>query len=358
LVETAFLIEGMLTARQFFDDPVDGVEIDIRARATAMWMGVEWSWYRRYTGSDVLYWHWSPNYGWALNHQIRGYNEAQIVYLLAVASPTYPMPASSYYNGWAGGGGYANGNSYYGYPIWVGPAYGGPLFFTHYSNLGFDPRYKRDAYTNYPENARNISLVDHAYCSDNPGGFAGYDELTWGLTASFDPWGYSAHSPTNDNGTISPTAALSAMPYTPAESLATLRHLYDLYGASLWGVYGFRDAFNPGMNWFAPGYIAIDEGPITPMIENYRTGRPWELFMSNPEIAGMLRAIGIDYEVDFNSDGYVGVDDWAVFVTCFAGPNAPKPPGPTANQFSAADLDNDGDVDLADAAIFQRLLDQ
>ncbi len=355
LVETAFLIEGILTARQYFDDPSDPVEAEIRTRATQMWESVEWTWYRRYPGGDVLYWHWSPNYGWYMNMPIRGYNEAMIVYLLAVASPTYPMPASSYTNGWAGGSGYANGQRYYGHTIWVGEPYGGPLFFTHYSNLGFDPRYKRDAYANYFDNARNISLVHHDYCIDNPHGYAGYSGYVWGLTASFNPWGYSAHSPTNDNGTIAPTAAASAMPYTPVESLAAVRQYYDVYGPDLWSSSGFTDAFNLQSNWFAPGYIAIDVGTIAPMIENYRTGLCWNLFMANPEIRPMMHAIGLHYEVDFDTDGQVDAADLAVFAGCLAGVGNACPGGCTGSHFPDSDLDGDADVDLADAAIFQRI---
>ena len=215
-----------------------------------------------------------------------------ITYLLAIASPTHPIPASCYYGGWAEPADYANGASYYGYRQWVGPEKGGPLFFTHYSHLGFDPRDKSDRYCNYFENSRNISLIHQAYCMENPRGYAGYGALAWGLTAGFDPWGYNAHSPTNDNGTISPTAALSAMPYVPVESMATLKHFYHTYGHGLWGPFGFFDAFNPTEDWFAPGYVAIDQGPIVVMIENYRTQLCWNLFMANPEIQPMLDAIG------------------------------------------------------------------
>ncbi|MCB9849997.1 MAG: hypothetical protein H6817_04760 [Phycisphaerales bacterium] len=358
LVETAFLVEGLLTVRQYFDDPVDSVETEIRSRATSMWEGVEWDWYRRFPGNNILYWHWSPDFGWALNHQIRGYNEAMIVYLLAVASPTHPMPATAYTIGWAGVGGYDNGNSYYGIPQWVGQPMGGPLFFTHYSNLGFDPRYTHDGHANYYENARNISLIHRAYAIDNPNDFIGYNAFNWGLTASFDPFGYDAHSPTNDNGTITPTAAISAMPYTPEESLATLRYFFDQYGGNLFGASGPYDAFHPGQNWFAPGWIAIDQGTIAPMIENYRTGLCWKLFMANPEIRPMMTAIGMLYEVDFDQDGDIDTDDHAVFADCLAGPeNATVPGGCSAGEFADADLDNDGDVDMADAAIFQRLFD-
>ena len=292
LVETAYLVQGMLTVRQYFNNADDPVEKEIRRRATRMWEQVEWSWYRQQPRSEVLYWHWSPNYDWKINLAIRGYNECMIVYLLAIASPTYPIPASCYDHGWAKSADYTNGNTYYGYKQWVGPEKGGPLFFTHYSFLGFDPRGKKDGYCDYFENSRNISRINRAYCTDNPRGYAGYSSLVWGLTASFNPWGYSAHSPTNDNGTIAPTAALSAMPYVPNESLATLKHLYHTYGRDLWGPFGFVDAFNPTEKWFAPGYVAIDQGPIVVMMENYRTQLCWRLFMANPEIQPMLNAIG------------------------------------------------------------------
>ncbi len=292
LVETAYLIQGMLTVRQYFDDPNDPVEMEIRRRATQMWEEVEWSWYLQSQRSHVLYWHWSPNYGWQINHAVRGYNECMIAYLLAIASPTHPIPAACYYNGWADSLDYVNGNEYYGHTQWVGPEKGGPLFFTHYSHLGFDPRDKSDDYCNYFDNSRNISLINRAHCIDNPRGHAGYGDLVWGLTASFNPWGYSAHSPTNDNGTITPTAALSAMPYVPTESLATLKHFYYTYGADLWGPFGFVDAFHPTEDWFAPGCVAIDQGPILIMMENYRTQLCWGLFMTNPEIQPMLDAIG------------------------------------------------------------------
>ncbi|HEX9975523.1 MAG TPA: glucoamylase family protein [bacterium] len=292
LVETAYLIQGVLTIRNYYtlDNPVEN---EIRTRATEMWETVEWDWYRRFPNGLVLYWHWSLNHEWRMNMPVKGFNEAMIVYLLAIASPTHSVPANLYYNGWAGNPGYVNGNSYYGYKQWVGPPYGGPLFFTHYSFLGFDPRNKSDNFCNYFENNRNTSLIHRAYCTENPYHHAGYDSLVWGLTASYNPWGYRAHEPhNNDNGTITPTAAISAMPYTPQESIATLKHFYYKYGHRLWGEFGFRDAFNLDQDWFAKIYVAIDQGTIVPMIENYRTGLCWEKFMANPEIPQMLDAIG------------------------------------------------------------------
>lgn len=294
LVETAYLVQGLLTVRQYFDLSNDA-ETEIRTRATRMWEGVEWDWYRRTENGLVLFWHWSPNYDWRMNMPIRGFNETMITYLLAIASPTHPVPAELYHQGWAGTPQYTNGDSFYGIPIFVGPDYGGPLFFTHYSFLGFDPSEKADAYCNYYENNRNISLIHREYCIRNPYSHAGYDSLVWGLTASYNPWGYAAHEPVNrDNGTITPTAAISAMPYTPEESIATLKHFYYTFGQDLWGALGFRDAFNLDENWFAQIYVAIDQGTIVPMIENYRSGLCWDLFMSNSEIQPMLDAIGFE----------------------------------------------------------------
>ncbi|MFN0134572.1 MAG: glucoamylase family protein [Phycisphaerae bacterium] len=357
LVETAFLISGMLTARQYFDHPTDPVEAEIRSRATSMWHAVEWSWFRRTANNTFLYWHWSPNFGWQMNLPIRGFNETQIIYLLAIASPTFPVPASLYHTGYAGLPGYVNGNFYFGLQQFVGEPLGGPLFFTHYSNVGFDPRYKRDQFCNYFENHRNISLINRAYCIENPLGWELYNPLNWGLTASNNPTGYSAQSPTNDNGTISPTAALSAMAYVPQESLATLRYWYDNFGGDVFGIYGAVDAFNFSADWVAPGWLAIDQGPIVVMIENHRSELCWRLFMSNPEIAPMMNAVAMRYEIDFDLDGDVDATDMAIALTAMAGPGVTTgPPGVTPAQFADSDLDNDGDVDMHDAAIGQQLV--
>lgn len=291
LVETSFLIQGLLAARQYFDRQ-DSIEITIRNLITQIWESVNWRWYRRYQASYLLYWHWSPNYGWQMNMPIIGPNETMITYLLAIASPTYSIPASCYRYGYASSNNYVNGRTFYGYKIYVGWDYGGPLFFTHYSFLGFDPRNKKDMFCNYFINNRNITLIHKAYCTANPGGWTGYNENCWGLTASDDPSGYRVHDPTNDNGTISPTAALSSMPYTHNESIEVLKYLYRNYFIGLWGEYGFKDAFNLTVNWFADSYLAIDQGPIIIMIENYRSGLLWNLFMANPEIQPMLNAIG------------------------------------------------------------------
>ncbi|HSL89384.1 MAG TPA: glucoamylase family protein, partial [Ignavibacteriaceae bacterium] len=255
LVETSFMIQGLLTARQYFDQN-NSQEEQIRNLITQIWESVEWDWYRRASFSDFLYWHWSPNYGWQMNFKLVGYNETMITYLLAIASPTHSVPASLYYSGWASSNNYYLNQTYYGYKLWVGDSYGGPLFFAHYSFLGFDPRNIRDNYCNYFLNNRNHTLINRAYCIANPLSHTGYGPDTWGLTASDNPWGYSAHEPyTNDNGTIAPTAALSSMPYTPEESISALKNFYRTYYGNLWGEYGFKDAFNLNQNWFASSYI-------------------------------------------------------------------------------------------------------
>lgn len=294
LVETAFLMQGLLTARQFFNQNNTN-EYIIRTFITQLWQDVDWNWYRKDSTGNFLYWHWSPNYGFKINMPLVGPNETMITYLLAIASPTHPIPARLYYNGWASSSTYVNGKSFYGYKIFVGWDYGGPLFFTQYSFLGFDPRNKKDRFADYFINNRNITLINRAYCIANPKGYAGYDADTWGLTASDDPLvGYLAHEPNsrNDNGTIAPTAALSAMPYTPTESIEAFKNFYFKYGSKLWGPYGFGDAFNVQQNWYDNSYLAIDEGPIVDMIENYRSQLLWNNFMANAEIKTMLNSVG------------------------------------------------------------------
>ena len=292
LVETGFLVQGLLAARQYFNLSVPA-EQDIATRITSLWETVEWDWYSK-NNSGVLYWHWSPDYLWQMNMQVKGWNEAAIIYLLAIASPTHPVAATYWNNGWAGSSYYINGRTFYGYKLDVGWDYGGPLFFAHYSFLGFDPRNKKDNFTNYFNLNRNHTLINRAYCIDNPLNHTGYGIDCWGLTASDDPDGYSVHEPTSsrDNGTITPTAALSSMPYTPDESIGAMKHFYRQLGQKLWGTYGFYDAFNQRENWWASSYLAIDQGPIIVMMENYQSQLLWNNFMANPEISPALESIG------------------------------------------------------------------
>jgi exo beta-1,2-glucooligosaccharide sophorohydrolase (non-reducing end) len=292
LVETAFLMEGLLTARQYFHGDSQE-EHSLYQRITHLWETVEWDWYRQNPKGDALYWHWSPEWSWIINHRIDGFNEAMIIYLLAIASPTHGVPASLYYSGWASSPAYANGRTYFGIKLDVGFDTGGPLFFTDYSYMGFDPHALRDRYTNYFENNRNIALINRAYCMEDPGHHKGYGADMWGLTASDGPGGYVPHAPDarNDDGTMTPTGALASFPYTPEPSMAAFKHFYRDLGDRVWGIYGPLDAFNLDQNWFAPIYMGLNQAPITVMIENYRTGLIWKLFMSNAEIQPMVEHI-------------------------------------------------------------------
>ncbi len=290
LVETSFMIQGLLAARQYFDLD-NSEEKDLRDKINLIWDQVEWDWYTN--NKKSLTWHWSPEFNFAINHQIQGYNEALITYVLAASSRTHSIDPDVYHNGWASGNNFSNGRLYYQkWQLPLGPDFGGPLFFAHYSFLGLNPEGLVDKYANYWDQNKNHTLINREYSVRNPKGFEGYSATNWGLTASDDNEGYSAHSPTNDNGTITPTAALSSMPYTPDESLKALRNFYCNFDGKLWGQYGFYDAFNKSANWYSNQYLAIDQGPIIVMIENYRTGLLWDLFMSCPEVKQGLTKLG------------------------------------------------------------------
>jgi len=289
LVETAFLMEGLLAAHQYYNKDNEK-ETELRTMIDKLWRSVEWNWYTQ--GKNQLYWHWSPDFGWEMNHPIRGWDECLITYILAAASPTYPVAPEVYHEGWTNSDHFINGNKYYEIGLPLGFPYGGPLFFSHYSFLGLDPRGLKDQYADYWEQNLAHTKINRAYCIDNPKRWAGYGENCWGLTASDNPEGYAAHSPANDNGTITPTAALSAFPYTPEYSMPALKHFYYDLGKNLWGEYGFKDAFNLTKNWFADSYLAIDQGPVIVMIENYRSQLLWNLFMSHPDVQNGLKRLG------------------------------------------------------------------
>ena len=289
LVETAFMIQGLLTVKEYLNSS-NAQERGIINNITQLWEDVEWDWFTQ--GENVLYWHWSPNVGFQKNLKIQGWNESLIIYVLAASSPTHPIAADVYHQGWARNGGMANGNEFYNINLPLGENYGGPLFFSHYSFLGLDPRNLVDQYANYWDQNRAHTLINRAYSIANPQNYVGYSENAWGLTASDNHEGYSAHSPVNDLGVITPTAALSSFPYTPDESMTALKHYYYIMGDMLWGEYGFYDAFNLTENWVASSYLAIDQGPIILMIENHRTGMLWDLFMKNTEITDGLDKLG------------------------------------------------------------------
>ncbi|HSC54296.1 MAG TPA: glucoamylase family protein [Phnomibacter sp.] len=290
LVETSLLMQGLLCARQYFS-AADAAETTLRNDINTLWQNVEWDWFRK-NNEQVLYWHWSPNYAWDMNLPIRGWNECLIVYALAASSATHGIPKSVYDNGWATNGAIKNGNSYYGVMLPLGQPQGGPLFFAHYSFLGINPNGLADAYAKYDEQNTAHSTINYNYCVANPKAYYGYSNAVWGLTASDDINGYAVHSPTSDNSVISPTAALASMPFTPVESMRALKFFYYVLGDKLWRSYGFIDAFSLHERWFANSFLAIDQGPIIVMIENYRSKLLWNLFMSCPEIKTGMKSLG------------------------------------------------------------------
>jgi hypothetical protein len=290
LVETSYLLNGLITARQYFNT-ADAVETDLRNKINTIWNRVEWNWFRQ-NNQNVLYWHWSPDKAWVINAQVRGWNEALITYIMASSSQTDSIPKIVYDNGWAVNGNIKNNNSYYGYVLPLGPANGGPLFFEHYSFLGINPNGLNDSYANYQTQTINHTKINYEYCKANPRGYNGYSNLCWGLTASDIPGGYNANEPNNDVGVITPSAALSSLPFTPTESTNALKFFYYKLGDKIWGQYGFVDAFKLSDPWFADSYLAIDEGPIIVMIENYRSGLLWNLFTSAPEIKNGMKRLG------------------------------------------------------------------
>ncbi len=292
IVETSFLIQGLLTARQFFD-AANAAETTLRADINSIADRVEWNWFRK-NNENVLYWHWSstlPN-GWAMNMQVKGWNECLITYVLGASSKTHAVPKIVYDEGWASNGAMKNGKTYYGHTLPLGPEFGGPLFFSHYSFLGIDPNALKDAYADYDVQTKNHTLINYEYCKANPQKYFGYSDSVWGLTASDIKNGYHASSPTSDRGFIAPTAALSSFPYTPVESLQALKFYYYVLGDKLWKDYGFVDAFSLQETWFADSFLAIDQGPIIVMIENYRSGLLWDLFTSCPEVKAGMKALG------------------------------------------------------------------
>jgi len=293
LVETSYLMMGLLTARQYFNG-TDADEISLRSDINLLYNNVEWNWFQQ-ANQNVLYWHYSNDKGWAMNHQVRGWNECLVTYIMAASSVTHGIPLSVYTNGWAGNGsnGFINGATYYGNVLPLGPNLGGPLFFAHYSFLGIKPTGLLDAYAHYQTQTVNHTKINYSYCVANPKNYYGYSDSVWGLTASDIPNGYTASSPTNDVGVIAPTAALSSFPYTPVESMKAMKFFYYTLGDKLWGQYGFKDAFSLHEPWFADSYLAIDQGPVIVMIENYRSGLLWDLFTSCPEIkSGMKNVLG------------------------------------------------------------------
>lgn len=303
LVETAFLVQGLICLKEYFDDGTDA-EKALAEKADALWKGVEWDWYTQ--NQQTLYWHWSPNFGFEINLQLKGYNEVLIAYVLAAASPDYSISKEVYTDGWASNGAIVSSDAQYGLPLVVSHSgnspYGGPLFWAHYSHLGLNPNNLLDDYVDYGDVTINHAKINYQYCVANPKNFVDYGEDCWGLTASYSrnndgTLTYKAHQPGNEDiGVISPTAALASMPYTPEESMRALRYFYRNRDKLL-GPAGFYDAFSPQFDfWVAEAYLAIDQGPIIVMIENHRTGLLWNLFMQNEDVRQGLEKLDFSFQ--------------------------------------------------------------
>ena len=290
LVETAYLMQGLIAARQYFNT-ANATEAALTDKINILWNGVDWAWFRQ-GNQNVLYWHWSPDKAWVINATISGWNEALVTYVLAASATTNNITKAVYDSGWARNNAMQNNNTYYTYLLPLGPALGGPLFFEQYSFLGINPNGLQDVYANYQTQTINHTKINYAYCKANPKQWYGYSSLCWGLTASDIQGGYNANAPDNDVGVIAPTAAIASLPYTPAESMAALKFFYYKLGDKMWGDYGFYDAFSLQNLWFANSTLAIDQGPIIIMIENYRTGLLWNLFTSAPEIKAGMKKLG------------------------------------------------------------------
>ncbi|MEQ9439833.1 MAG: glucoamylase family protein [Cyclobacteriaceae bacterium] len=299
LVETAFIVQGLIAVRQYFADGNEA-EQALASQVDQLWKEVEWDWYTK-GGENILYWHWSPNHEWAMNFGVEGYNECLIMYVLAASSPTHTIAPEVYHEGWARGGDIEGDTEQYGMKLALkhngAEEYGGPLFWSHYSYLGLDPRNLKDRYADYWQHNTNHVLIDWKYCTENPYHHTGYSQACWGLTASYSPRGYAGHKPGKDSdlGVISPTAALSSFPYTPEPSMMAMRHFYDSLGDKIWGEYGFYDAFSQQEEYYPTRYLAIDQGPIVVMMENHRSGLLWELFMSAPEVQQGLKKLGFQF---------------------------------------------------------------
>tara|TARA_R110002050_G_scaffold300830_1_gene473848 strand:+ start:18395 stop:19756 length:1362 start_codon:yes stop_codon:yes gene_type:complete len=299
LVETAFLAQGLICVKEYFKNG-SAEEQTLAIQADALWKGVEWNWYTQ--NQNKLFWHWSSSNEFAINLELKGYNETLIAFVLGAASPDFSIPSEAYHEGWASNGNIITSETQYNTPLvldHVGSGTG-PLFWAHYSYLGLNPTNLSDQYANYWTLNKNHTEINYKYCVDNPLNYYKYGSDCWGLTASYsrnddESIGYMAHKPGNDIGVISPTAAISSIPYTPQKSLAAMHFFYSKKDILL-GPAGFYDAFSPKFSyWVADAYLAIDQGPQIIMIENYRTGLLWNLFMQNTDVQNGLNTLGFNY---------------------------------------------------------------
>jgi hypothetical protein len=294
LVETAFIAQGLICIKQYFKNG-NAQEKSLAAKADKLWKEIDFDWYRN--GKNVLYWHWSPNNEWRMNFPVHGFNECLIMYVLAASSPTHGIDKKVYDEGWAMNGKILSPRSFKDVNLQFfhqgNAPHGGPLFWSHYSFLGLNPNGLKDQYGDYGMETKNQALINYLWCVDNPLGYKGYGKNSWGLTSSYSMKGYAGHAPQKgrDLGVIAPTAAISSIVYTPEQSKAAMRHWYVDMKDKVWGKYGFFDAFSETADWYNKGYLGIDKGPEVVMLENYRSGLLWKLFMQDADVQNGLKKL-------------------------------------------------------------------
>lgn len=305
-IDSGLLFAGILACQSYFDKD-QAIENEIRSLADSLFLRAEWDW--AMNNQDVMSMGWKPESGF-IEASWKGYNEAMILLIMAMGSPTHPIPDDSWEN-WTKT---YEWESFYGYEH----LNFGPLFGHQYSHMFIDFRGIQDAYMqekqiDYFENSRRATLANRAYCMDNPSDFKGYGENFWGLTACDGPANTklmlqnrerifktynargAAHGYIEDDGTITPTAAGGSIPFTPDESIATLFAMKEKFGERLYQEYGFKDAYNLTFaeeGWFNPDYIGIDQGPILIMLENHETELIWNLMKKNQYIINGLQKAG------------------------------------------------------------------
>ena len=286
---TAFFIMGMLTVRQYFDG-TSAEETKLREDITSLYNKIEWPWY--HNSQNFIYWSYNPTAGWIL--PVRGWVETLVMYVLAAGSPTHPIDKSVYEIGWTRNGNFVNGKQFYGYTLPLGQDYGGQAYLNQFSFLGINPNGLTDQYADYGIQAKNASLIGYEYCKAQHTEYPFYCDSVWGITAGASANGYIQESPSNDQGYIYPSASLASFPYSPVESMKAMKYFYYKLGNLIWTKYGFTDSFSFSVEpyWVSNEVFSYDQMNTIVGIENYRSGLPWKLFTSCPEVQTGLKQLG------------------------------------------------------------------
>jgi len=292
IIETTFMMGGLLTACEYFNGSSEA-EKEIRTTTNEFWNTINWS---HFVKDGKFYWIWHRDTG-KYELPISGWNETLLAYILAMAAPAgHDVPVSVYKSCWQGSKNfYHAGREYYGYPLPLGGNYGEALFLAHYSMFGMDPRKMEDSYCFYWQQNQNHTMINRHYCINEAPEEYAYDANNWGLTACAGCGShpdYVARQPQNDDGVISPAAALGSFPYTPFYSTQVMLNLKSKYPA-INGKYGFYASYCPAEKATAKNYLSMEQAPIAIMMENYRSGLLWSLLMKNEHVQRGLQLAGI-----------------------------------------------------------------